>query len=89
MADLYFDIKPKAEENKVSECDNLLLVPEKEKNDSSVTLLKAIITALKLDLDKNFRLIWVPESGYSAGRTRETSWLHAARLHLLSLQGRR
>jgi hypothetical protein len=68
MADLYFDIKPKAEENKVSECDNLLLVPEKEKNDSSVTLLKAIITALKLDLDKNFRLIWVPESGFSAGR---------------------
>ena len=68
MTDLYFDIKPKAEENKVPECDNLLLVPEKEKNESSVTLIKAIITALKLDLDRDFNLDWVPESGYSAGR---------------------
>lgn len=68
MTDLYFDIKQNAEENKVSDCDNLLLVPEKEKNEGSVTLLKAIISALKLDMDKNFRLIWVPDSGYSVGR---------------------
>ncbi|HMT00614.1 MAG: hypothetical protein IPJ54_13175 [Saprospiraceae bacterium] len=68
MTDLYFDIKQIAEENKVANCDNLLLVPEKEKNEGSVTLLKAIIAALKLDLEQNFRLIWVPDSGYSAGR---------------------
>jgi hypothetical protein len=68
MTDLYFDIKQKAEENNATAKEYLLLVPQEEQNEAGVTLLKAIIGALKLDIDRDFDLIFVPNSGLSLGR---------------------
>lgn len=68
MADLYFDIKQKAEENNAAHKKYLLLVPKEEDSPGSVTLIKAIISALKLDLDRDFELIFVPSDGLSLGR---------------------
>lgn len=68
MADLYFDIKQKAEENNAALKKYLLLVPKEEDSPGSVTLIKAIISALKLDLDRDFDLIFVPSGGVSMGR---------------------
>ncbi len=68
MADLYFDIKQKAEENNAALKKYLLLVPKEEDSPGSVTLIKAIISALKLDLDCDFDLIFVPSGGASMGR---------------------
>lgn len=68
MTDIYFDIKRKSEENNADNVPNLLLVPESEKTEAGINMLKAIITALKMDISKDFSLLWVPETGISAGR---------------------
>ena len=68
MTDLYFDIKQKAEENNANQKKYLLLVPEEEANEAGVTLIKAIISALKLDMGRDFEVIYVPGKGQSLGR---------------------